>query len=281
MIFTHGKTRGRVTEYKTDDYGRWSWMRLDTHRSGIVIVSIYQPSNQEDYKLDGNKSKKTFRLQQHSMILQDKRKGSPREIFRKDLIKFLNEVKTNGDKILIMGDFNEVFDTNSGIMDVATEIGLVDIMENKMKHQEFSTHMRNKNNQRIDYALGSPELLDSVHRCGYQAFGKDFKGDHRGFYIDFKTNKLFGAPLHELVSLAKRGICSKDKKNRARYINSKYKELIHHNFFERLSKLCVQENKDPEEIEKLDNNWLRSSIIAENRCAARYNIPYTVMKLQI
>ena len=39
MIFTHGKTRGRVTEYRKDDYGRWSWMRLDTHRSGIVIVS--------------------------------------------------------------------------------------------------------------------------------------------------------------------------------------------------------------------------------------------------
>ena len=77
MIFTHGKTRGRVTEYKTDNYGRWSWMILDTHQSGIVIVSIYQPSNQEDYKLDGKKGKKTFRLQQHSMILQDKRQGSP------------------------------------------------------------------------------------------------------------------------------------------------------------------------------------------------------------
>ena len=50
---------------------------------------------------------------------------------------------------------------------------------------------------------------------------------------------------------------------------------MNHNFFDRLSKLCVQENEDPEEIEKLDNDWLRASIIAENRCAARYNIPYT------
>ena len=37
----------------------------------------------------------------------------------------------------------------------------------------------------------------------------------------------------------------------------------------------MKPTEDPNEIEKLDNDWLRASMIAENRCAASYNIPYT------
>ena len=115
MIFTHGQTKGRLSKTGSDAYGRWSWIRLNTEEGGIYVISIYQPSNQQDYKTPGNKSKMTFWLQQFSMIVKDNRKGTPREIFCKDLIKFLTEIKSSGDKILIMGDFNEVLSTKSGI----------------------------------------------------------------------------------------------------------------------------------------------------------------------
>ena len=78
-----------------------------------------------------------------------------------------------------------------------------------------------------------------------------------------------------MIKLEKRGIVSNDKKNRARYIDAKYKELMNHNFFRRLHDVFYSDTENKTEIEKLDNDWLRASMVAEKRCKARYNIPYT------
>ena len=77
-----------------------------------------------------------------------------------------------------MGDFNEVLSTKSGIFEVCSEIGLIDLMESKMGYQKFSTHIRNRSGERIDYAIGSAELASSIKKCGYLPFGKYFKGNH-------------------------------------------------------------------------------------------------------
>ena len=65
------------------------------------------------------------RLQHHSMLKEDNRMETPRKAFRKDLIAFLLPVKNRGDSVLIMGDFNEVFEGKSGMMEVADALGMV------------------------------------------------------------------------------------------------------------------------------------------------------------
>ena len=45
MIIAHGRTRGRITTYGNDDYGRWSWMRLNSKLGGIMVLSAYQVGN--------------------------------------------------------------------------------------------------------------------------------------------------------------------------------------------------------------------------------------------
>ena len=59
------------------------------------------------------------------------------------------------------------------------------------------------------------------------------------------------------MSPTKRGIKSKDKKNRARYVQAKYKELKQHNFFARIQELCQSESPYHTSEEQLDNDWLR------------------------
>ena len=164
------------------------------------------------------------------MIQEDHRTGTPRDIFRQDLLIFLDQIKTDGDKTLIMGDFNEVFHPDSILGQIAADGGIIDLTEASSGHQHFNTHARNLSDQRIDFALGSPDLLPSITKCGYQPIGKNYKGDHRGFYIDFDTEQLFGTQVLEVVKPMKRGIQSKDKKNRARYVQAKFKELDQHNF---------------------------------------------------
>ena len=181
MIVTHGRTRGRVSRYGTDDYGRWSWIRLNANTGDIVVISVYQMSDQLEYLQDGNKSTKTFCLQQHSMIQEDNRSGTPRHIFPEDLTNFLDQIKIDGDQILLMGNFNELFQPQSNIMDINDLSGIIDLPQACIGHQNFSTHARNRSNQRIDYALGYPELLNSITKYGYQPIGKNSKGNHRGF----------------------------------------------------------------------------------------------------
>ena len=114
-------------------------MRLNSKLGGIIVLSAYQVGNQLDFN-NGKKGSKTARLQQHSMLLEAKRKYAPREAYVRDLITFLLPARERVDSILIMGDFNKIFDTNAGMMDVADALGLVDLMEVKLKTQNFATH---------------------------------------------------------------------------------------------------------------------------------------------
>ena len=149
-------------------------MRLNSKLGGIMVLSAYQVGNQLDFN-DGKKGSKTARLQQHSMLQEANRTCTPREAFVSDLITFLLPAREWGDSILIMGDFNKIFDSKAGMMDVADALGLVDLMEVKLKTQKFTTHARNESDERIDYALGSPRMLLSIRQCGYEAFGCNYK----------------------------------------------------------------------------------------------------------
>ena len=175
-------------------------LRINSKIGGVMVLSAYQVGDKLDFDDNGQKGRKTTRLQQHSMLKEDIRIETPREAFRKDLIEFLLPAKNRGDSILIMGDFNEVFEGQSGMMDVADALGMVDLLDVKLGTQKFGTHVRNESEERIDYALGSPRLVLAIRQCGYEPFGRNYKGDHRGFYIDFDTNTLFGNELHELMS---------------------------------------------------------------------------------
>ena len=43
--------------------------------------------------------------------------------------------------ILIMGDFNKIFDSKAEMMDVTDALGLVDLMEVKLKTRMFETNL--------------------------------------------------------------------------------------------------------------------------------------------
>jgi len=182
-MIAHRRTREQITTYGNNDYGRWSWMRLNSNLGGIMVLSAYQVGNKLDFN-NGKKGSKTARLQQHSMLQEANRTCTPREAFVQDLIKFLLPARGRRDLILIMGDFNKIFDTNAGMMDVADALGLVDLMEVKLKTQKFATHAQNESDERINYALGSPRMLLSIRQCGCEAFGCNYKGIYKGIIED-------------------------------------------------------------------------------------------------
>ena len=109
LMVTHGKTRGRVYQKGTDDYGRWSWLTLKGKTNTVTIITLYQVGDSTDYLTNTKKGCKTVRLQLYAMGLKDNRKGTPRDVFLQDLTSFVTQKQELSHKIIICGDFNETF----------------------------------------------------------------------------------------------------------------------------------------------------------------------------
>jgi hypothetical protein len=67
-----------------------------------------------------------------------------------------------------------------------------------------------RGSKRIDYTLISRDLSSAVEAVGYEPFHFTSPTDHRGIYIDFKTDQLFGNTINKL------------KNSKLRHLNSKY-----------------------------------------------------------
>ena len=190
------------------------------------------------------------------MGLLDGKTGTPKANLLSDLKVFIADLQLQSNEILICGDFNEPFANGSNSFELATTLGLVDLLDSHIGTTHFSTHQRNQSNVRIDYALASPTLSQSIAHSGYFPFGLYYKVDHRGFYIDFNLKALLGEAVPDILTPKRRTLNSKHKKNRARYVKEKYEELVFHNFFDRLTELCTSSEFNHVIAEQLSRYWL-------------------------
>ena len=171
--------------------GRWSWILIkNINGQSIIFVTAYQPH----VYLRLSKTKSFSVLAQHYAILDEqKRKVHPRAAFIQDIRIQLAAWRKQGHEIVLAGDFNEnLNDYNSGIGSIAQEFGLRDAYH--ICHEdkpEPETHFQGS--KRIDYVFVTPGLVDSIDACGILPYAKVIKSDHRPIFVDFRTDKLFGA----------------------------------------------------------------------------------------
>jgi hypothetical protein len=69
--------------------------------------------------------------------------------------------------ILLVGDFNEDLEPNSNGLRSAT-MGLIDLMQVKMGHRNFSTHIDGQN--WIDFAFATPRVVAACSHASYELF---------------------------------------------------------------------------------------------------------------
>ena len=293
-LITRGSIVGRHCASGSDEYGRWAWTQLAAQGHRVLIISCYQVcvGTATHNRTTTAKPNRTAATQQQTMFT---RKGilgtTPRREFIKDLTEFISHMcPTNrGDKIVLVGDFNETMESpNSGIRTVAEEFGLVDILATRVGHTSFNTY--NRGTTRIDFALCSPEVVAAVTKGGYEPFGYRPKGDHRPFYLDFNTISLFGNPTHQLASPSSRHISSNDLPNRKIYIEARHQYCVHHKLFSRINDLLSQpftrddSTRHPDiiqQIESIDRDWVRSAIHAEQMCSIRPTTPFVIQIVKI
>ena len=270
MICTRGNTTGRVTRGGNDYLGRWSYQYLARkNNTCLVIISAYRVCKQT---IRTNTKIKTLTVtaQQQSVLEAEKRYISPRKAFVLDLIEFISTLHEEKHSVLLIGDFNETLYCFKQMQNLASKTGLVDVMWQECRTDEFSTCITGT--ERIDYVLADTDVADSVINACYEPYKLRNNSDHRTILLDFDIHKLFGNPTYNIRTPMTREFSSKDRKANRLYIEARHKYLVDHNYLERFQSLRQQWN--PNEAEKLDRDHLRACVHAAKTVTKKPNIVY-------
>jgi len=189
--------------------------------------------------------------------------SNPRSAFRRDLTLDLQASISSGHEILLLGDFNEAFGSVvDGMKKVATRCGLLDLMSIRHSSQPPATYARGRT--RLEYALAITHVANSLVKAGYEPFNAKFPSDHRAFFLDFDTKKLFGTDTQHLGRHANCTLHSNNVAQTTQYIQAKYNFLLQHNAFERGDQLMHPGNRH-QFAERLDRDVVAASLAAENQ----------------
>ena len=167
---------------------------------------------------------------------------APRKAFKRDLKAFATECLTAGQKILIVGDFNEVLGAEiDGMSKIAADLNLIDVM--KYRHQDSFPATYSRGKSRLDYGLATQHIANTMTRCGYEAFNARFSTDHRAYYFDFHTDQLFGSATQVLASPQARMLKSNNVEQVTKYIKETYDRMLARNVFTRAEQLSMPGNR--------------------------------------
>ena len=258
MVMTVGSLTGRLCKQEKDKWGRWS-SQVYQGQAGrkVAVISAYQPITK-----GGPAGKITVAAQHTSLLLQsDDKVTNPRVAFRRDLTTWLKAYRTAGYEILLVGDFNEPLGIEpDGMSKIAGDFNLMDVMASRHSSDPPATYARGS--RRLDYALASETVVQALSRAGYDPFNHCIATDHRGYYMDFHTDMLFGSDTQTLAARARRELSSKIHKQVTAYIRMKYDYLIKCNAFERMHRISEPGDRHAQ-AERLDKDVVASSLNAE------------------
>ena len=260
FMITAGDLTGRVIAQKHDKWGRWvSQLYQGRASTKIVIYSAYQVVA----KIVKLGSISTASQQQSLLLQAQDPLNNPRSAFRRDLTIDLQTSLAEGYEILLLGDFNEAFGSDpNGLQKVASDCGLLDLMS--LRHSSTPPATYARGSTRLDYALATNHDANALSMAGYEPFNSRFPSDHRSYFLDFDTQKLFGTETQSLGKHSDRILHSNNEAQSTQYLQEKYDLLLQHNAFARGDQLSRPGEKHAF-AERLDQDVVSASLVAEQR----------------
>ncbi len=203
------------------------------------------------------------------MQTQD-RLTNPRSAFRRDLTIAIQNSMASGHEILLLGDFNEPFGADvDGMVKLADTCGLQDLMRIRNSSTPPATYARGRT--RLDYALATEHVAASLSQAGYEPFNSRFPSDHRAYFLDFNTTRLFETDTQQLGKHSERILSSNNVAQTTQYIKLKYDMLKEQNAFNRGNRLTLPGEKH-QYAERLDRDVIAASLATEQKLK-RYDDP--------
>ena len=181
-----GHIAGGIDTLDTDSLGlgRWTYMTITcNHTYKLFIITAYRVSQSTLTAGDDTAYNQQYRTLRRMGI----NKPKPRTQFINDLIALIHKLRTTGD-IIVMLDANAPLHDKE-MMHLLTQTGLYDTMEYVHNKSTPRTYLRGTNT--IDHILATAKVLPSIKQAGMLAFNDGIQSDHRGLWLDIKTNELF------------------------------------------------------------------------------------------
>jgi hypothetical protein len=265
-----GKWTGRIESSGSDLHGlgRWSWIRINGKNGRkVTIVTVYQVCNQS---ISTAGAKTAYAQQWHLLRQTGEKYSNPRKSFCNDLDAFLTPLQAAGDEFLVMGDLNEhLGDFTSGMNAVVAKFGLVgSTAYHHGIEDEVATYSRSNNH--LDCILCSREIAPTIWLCGVLPFNFVISSYHRGVFINFDIEALFGGDPSQLMSAALRGIGSTiTPKNCVQYVTKMEKYMLLYQVYARVEQISLLTEEHgltynlKKKWEGVDKKILRASLHAE------------------
>ena len=240
LLATKGHWTGRIQEHLHDPHhmGRWTGTKyiLQQNRH-LYVLSAYRACRNSSSPQNLANSNSTYAQQYYSLKEKGTDTPQPRKQFVEDIIQYIHALHLQPDDMLILlMDANEQIGMEqSGIANIITHGGLVDMFTmHNCSPVTIPTFINGKS--RIDYILGTPNILPYIKQCGYLPFNSGIISDHRGLFLDLCSSIIDNKTTYNEAPIREIGRHSSMEQT------TKYKQYIvnqfeYHNIASRAAKL--------------------------------------------
>lgn len=243
-----------------DKLGRWSWMLMQG-RQGIKvrIVTVYRPVQ--------SLGPTSAYQQQQKQLLSKNIDTNPRTQLLDDLSVDLQEWTAQGDKLIVMGDFNE---------DVRGQTIQSWFQQFQMTEAILVKHGNNAPNTFRGGVVPIDGIFTNITiqavRGGYSACNWGMSTDHRLIWIDLETDTIFGnSNQFEGRPSARRLKCD-DPRLVKKFNELRLKHIIEHEVEYKLESLLLNLNANGfteqimQQVEEIDNLRVQGILLADRKC---------------
>ena len=193
---TFGAWAGRLSsEQHKDKLGRWSSLTFSGKKGTKVhVITVYRPCAYHKYL-----GETTVYMQHQRDLIKYRRKNTnPREVLLTDLRDHIQKLHELGDKVILMGDFNDDANEKNGILATFLKAsGLQNAMLQRHGTMSQLPPTYDRGSKCLDlFAISRGLNASAIKAAGYLPFYNLFFSDHRGGFIDIDIQELF-RPMYD------------------------------------------------------------------------------------
>ena len=221
----------RYMTHEKDKLGRWHSHTFRGKDRDIKVYTVYRVHR----KSDDTAGVTTAWSQQRTILRSKGIQKNPRDDVIDSLcINLRKDIESNR-AIILMGDFNECINSREKTHERLLEIGLVNMMQERIGDDLPKTWNRGKS--AIDHVYMTSDVFKSVRKAGYAPFDTIALSDHRGIFFDLDTRVLFDDEIYKVEPAAFRRLKSTHPKHTKEYAKLMKEQWKTHKIDERLLKL--------------------------------------------
>jgi hypothetical protein len=264
-----------VIRTESDDLGRWCTATFaGSDQTAFTIINAY---NCVKTTLKQAGTSTVFAQQWRLLRLSGILLPDPRRQFITDLTSDIERRHSNGERILLTGDFNERLGDDPKLMaSLCSKFSLFD--PHTSRHGDavdVPTYIRGT--KRLDYCLLDTTLQPHISACGINLFNDLYHSDHRALFLDLSLRSFLKTHLPPIPPAAHRFIGTRSA-DVTKFVNIAHDHLQNNHAFTQFATFSTDAptlSKPWVRANKLDDLIGQAFSLAERKCHKRPRPPWS------